>query len=261
MLSLMRATLTRSFNGNRQIPPLGSFSRPCRAFSSDGNSSSKGPDDGEVDELDEFGFSFAPDEQEDEAALKLEQLSSVPEDITPELASELVSRMVAATKKGAIGADDAGKVILDALTPHTISVLRASRVVTNDVFAPGADVDSYPIIKKVTAVVNVPKLNLSAPANAALKALAGSRCKDEFVKIGCNKFGTSAENQAYAISKLDLLVRRAKEAVADPVDLRRLETWKDVEEEVQCQLKNDDLNSDEINFLLSRDNNITEQKQ
>ncbi len=187
------------------------------------------------DEFEEMSFNIGVKEEE-EVTLKVDETPSDSENITPELASEMVSRMVAAATKKPTGPDRFSNYILTTITPHTIAVLRASRIATNEIFGTGATLEDYPINRKVTAVIDVPNLNLSAPANEALEILAGSRYKDGRILISCNKFRTSAENQAYAISRVDKLVRAAKDAVGDEVDVRELKSWEEVTDEVAVQL-------------------------
>lgn len=211
-----------------------------------------GDGDGEDEEEDEFGtIGFDVDDEEDVASVE-DEMSALTDsnDVTPELASELVARMVkAATRSGPGEASSHG--VLPKISPHTISVLRASRICTNNVFAAGSHLYEYPVCKKVVALVEVPRLNLSRPAREALKALAGSRFTNDVVKISCNRYQTSAENQAHAVAVMDQLVGAAKAAVGDPVDESPLGSWDEVVQEVGRQASENADEAEQVDFLLT----------
>eukprot|EP00171_Calliarthron_tuberculosum_P020862 IDg20862t1 len=173
-------------------------------------------------------------------------------EITPELASELVTRMVASVIEKPPGGPQMSRTAITRITPHTVEVLRASRITTNEVVSPGADFDDYPINRKVVAEIDLTRLNLSTPAAEALRILAGPRYKGDHVIIGCDSFRTSEENQALAVSRIDGLVRAAKEAVGDKVDVREFGSWDEVVQEVSSQSGNDERENANLNFLLGK---------
>lgn len=198
------------------------------------------------DEFEDMSFDIAATE---EAPLQVDVSPETDEDLTPALASEMVARMVAAATSSPTGPAGLPSGVLPSITPHMVSVLRASRIQTNEVFAPGADDADYPINRKVVAVIDVARLGLSAPAADALRILAGARYKDGSVKVACSRFGTSAENQAFAVGRVETLVRAAREACGDPVDARELGSWEEITDEVVKQLGDD---GKEMDFLMSR---------
>lgn len=193
-------------------------------------------DDGDDEFEDEMSFNVAVEEEEVPEVSIDTPISD--EDVTPEMAEELVERMVAAASTTASSSGSAygiGGVI----TRHTISVLRAARFTTNEVFSPGADPDSYPINRKVAATLDVEQLALSPPAREAMRGIAGSRDKGDHVVIGCARFRSSEENLTFAVATLEHLVRAAKEAVGERVDSTVLSDWSDVEKEVRKQYEDD----------------------
>lgn len=164
------------------------------------------------------------------------EIDGTPEsELSDELASELVDRMVAATKLTPQGRRRPN--ILNEITPHTVSVLRASRIVTYTVTASGTNIFTYPIERRVKAELWVDQLNLSAPAREALLILAGRRVQQggSWIKLSYDRFPTKDENRAYIVTLLDRLVAAAKNAVGEEVDRTCLNEWRDVVEEVRRQ--------------------------
>lgn len=199
------------------------------------------PKDSESDPGDDFGLDdFLVHEEEHELTTSTKsiqkKLENIPESqLDQTLALEMVDRMVAATKSTM--EYPANRDILSSITPHTISVLRASRIITHSVQAAGTDVFKYPIEKRVKAQLWVDQLNLSPPARKALLLLAGPRVKEEgvWIKLSYDRFPTMEENRAYIVTLLDRLVAAAKTAVGDHVDQTPLSGWSDVVEAVRQQ--------------------------
>ena len=185
------------------------------------------------DEEDELSFNVAVEEEEVPEVVLDTPLAE--EDVTPEMASELVERMVAAASATAAAAESAAYGVGGVVTPHTVAVLRAARFTTNEVLSPGAVQDDYPLNRKVTATLDVAQLGLSPPAREALRGIAGSRYKDDRVGIGCVRFRSSEENLTSAVATLEHLVRAAKQAVGEQVDETVLSDWTQVEAEVRKQ--------------------------
>lgn len=207
------------------------------------------PDEEEDDEFAMEGFQVEEEKEEDiESALA--KLSKQEEDeSTPQLASDLVARMVEATTRK-LDNRVSIQAVLPAITSHTVSVLRASRISINTIQATGSSILGYPIENKVTAEVNISQLNLSTPARTALEILAGPRLKGDYVKIACNQYPTREENRVYIVSQIDRLVSAAKESVGDPVEQTPLETWHNVVEEVQKQASGEITEAGGVSLLL-----------
>lgn len=203
------------------------------------------------DEFEDMSFSVVADDAE-EIPINVDEAPEDAGEITPELASELVTRMVASVTEKPPGSSQMSRTAVSRITPHTIEVLRASRITTNEVVAPGAEIEDYPINRKVVAEIDIERLNLSVPAAEALRILAGSRYKGDHVIIGCDSFRTSEENQAHAVSRLDGLVRAAKEAVGDVVDSRELGSWDEVVQEVSSQSSSNEREHASLSFLLDK---------
>ncbi|PXF46366.1 hypothetical protein BWQ96_03865 [Gracilariopsis chorda] len=176
------------------------------------------------------GFEILNEIEEEDVEATLEKVQTEEEDITPELASELVARMVEATTRRMSERTSAS--LLSCITPHTITCLRASRISTNTIQAAGSDLFKHPIEKKVTAEINIDSLNLSRPARAALEILSGPRLRDNLVHIGCNRFPSLEENRAHIVTQIDRLVAGAKTAVGENLDLRPLHSWDEIRREV-----------------------------
>lgn len=189
--------------------------------------------------VDDFGLDnfLVHDEQPtDSVEIVQEKIENTPDsDLSDSLASELVERMVAATKSAL--QSPMRRNMLTEITPHTISVLRASRIITHTVQASGTDIFKYPIEKRVKAQLRVGQLDLSPPAREALLLLAGPRVKENgtWIKLSCDRFPTKGENRTYVITLLDRLVAAAKSAVGDHVDRTPLSHWNDVVAEVRQQ--------------------------
>ncbi|CAN8063903.1 unnamed protein product [Agarophyton chilense] len=207
-----------------------------RCFAANGSIDNKKSGDGENDsgavvEDDEFGFEGFEIVDETEDADPVDQAINMDdEDITPELASDLVARMVEATTRKVT--ERASASLLPFITPHTISCLRATRISTNKIHTAMPEPYSYPIEKKVTAEINVSSLNLSAPAAEALRVLCGPRWKEGLVRIGCNRFPSLEENRAHIVTQIDKLVATARACVGESLDLRPLRSWDEIKEEV-----------------------------
>lgn len=214
-----------------------------------GSSPSKegGDDDNENDfAMDDFG---APDELDDDIDTTLKKLEDNDEDVTPELASDLVARMVEATTRKFNERNDMG-IIISNITPHTISALRASRISTNEIRAAGSELYSLPIEKKVTAELHIDLLNLSKSAREALELLAGPRLCGSYVKISCSQYPSKEENRAHIISQIDRLVSAAKVSVGEEVELTPLENWEDVAGEVEKQASDEVKEAGSLSLLL-----------
>lgn len=193
---------------------------------------------GEVDEfgMEDFLTTVADENDKPDMEMMLNDMQDKQE-TTPEIASELVARMVDATARALEKQRSVHGNVLSALTPHTISVMRASRICTNVIHASNSSMMEYPIEKRVTAELHVNRLDLSLPAREALVQLSGPRVRDNgaWIKLSCDKFPTKEENRAYIVTRLHLLVSAAKNAVGESVNLTPLETWDDVVREVERQ--------------------------
>ncbi|KAI0564733.1 Ribosomal protein S24/S35 [Gracilaria domingensis] len=212
------------------------FERRC--FATDGNRGTNGLGKEEEDsdvliENDEFGMEGFEviDETEDEADPVDQATSMEEDDITPELASDLVARMVEATTRRMTERTSAS--LLPVITPHTISCLRATRISTNKIRTSLPEPQTYPIEKKVTAEISIDSLSLSRPAAEALRLLSGPRLKEGLVRIGCNRFPSLEENRAHIVTQVDRLVAAAKTAVGESLDLTPLRSWDEIREEVE----------------------------
>lgn len=201
------------------------------------------------DEFELEGFS-ADVEEEEEEEVTLEDLESSQAETTPELASELVAKMVESATRSRAAAAATKADILSAISPHTISVLRASRIAVNAVQAAGSEQYVYPITKKVTAKVNLPDLNLSKPAEEVLKSIAGPRVHGSVVKFSSEKFPSQAENQAHIVSQIDRLVAAAKLAVGEAVDTTPLGGWDEITAEVETQAASEISEAGGVSLLL-----------
>lgn len=239
------------------------FSTPGKGGSGDEGKDADEPGDDinsdkeEEEEEDEFGlsgFDIKFDEAEDLES-KLEDLTEATEEVTPELASKLVAKMVESASRSLTEKSPAKGDVISAITPHTISVLRASRISTNAVQASGSDMYRYPITNKVSAQINIEDLGLSRSAEEALKYLSGPRVRGDVVKFSANKFPSQAENHAYAVSLIDRLVVAAKSAVGETVDSTALETWEDVVEEVKRQAGEEVVEAGSVSLLLGESKN------
>lgn len=185
---------------------------------------------------------LTPSEWEDAASL------------TPELAAEVVARMVEAATTGGAGAGavaaaapaassaatpadgaaaagapapaDGGGVSgsparggrpRPALTAEAVMMVRAATLQSHTVYQAGQLPD--PITRKVTAFVEVERLrrSLSAPALAALLALVGLRHRptDGTIKLPVDRHPTAGANRAAAVVLLGQLLRAAKASVGE----------------------------------------------
>lgn len=257
LATVARHTAKRSWASTAQHSlynePLRSLSSAGRNDDSNkGNGQHNNKDDEYDEEDDQFGLSgFELDDiEDDDAEAALNDLSEAGEDITPELASEMVARMVKTASRSLADKVLAKGDILSAISPHTISVLRASRISTNSVQAALSNIYVPPITKKVVAQINIPELNLTKPAEEALKYLAGPRLHGDVIKFSANKFPSRAENQTFIVSQLDRLVLAAKTAVGDIADTAPLESWEEVVEEVKRQAAEDILEAGGLSLLI-----------
>lgn len=196
-----------------------------------------GDDDGD-DDADGFGLEdfvthdISEDTSVEEIVEKLDD-----KELTPELATDVVARMVDAQTRSLQARTSISGKVLASITPHTVSVLRASRISTNTVHASGTGFERYPIERRVTATLSVPQLALSEPARHALLILSGPRLRDDdcSIYISCDRYPSKEENHAYVVTRLHRLVLEAKAAVGESVDLTPLDGWDDVVREVQRQ--------------------------
>lgn len=230
--------------------------------SNEGDEQHNHKDDEYDEEEDQFGLSGLElddiDGEDPEAALN--ELSGAGEDVTPELASEMVARMVKTASRSLTGKVFAKGDILSAISPHTISVLRASRVATNSIHAALSDVLVPPITKKVVAQISIAELNLTKPAEEALKYLAGPRLYGDVIRFSANRFPSRTENQTFIVSQLDRLVLAAKTAVGDTADTTPLESWEEVVEEVKRQAAEDILEAGGLSLLVGEPKTALEVK-
>lgn len=217
------------------------------------NSSSSKPPPGEGDDDDDddmFDLSNFEMEElvEDDENLDPDDLSNISKDTPQEIAAEIVDRLLHSTpdSQPPVKPD-----IIPYLTPHTISVLRASRITRNAVYEAVPFDYVHPITRKVIAYLQLKQLGLSESAEEAVKVLAGKqRVHGDLIKVVANKFPTKEENQMLAVSRLDRLVRAAKEAVGEEVEGRKLESWDDVKGEVGRQAGEDILEAGSLSVLL-----------
>lgn len=238
------ASGTSGKNGDDLVPP----------------SSDKKADDVEKDEEDEFGMdNFLVHEEEEEEIVPIEDTMKQIEDkeVTPEIANDLVNRMVDATARSLERRVSIHGNVLPAITPLSISVLRASRILTNTVHASGTNMMKYPIEKRVTAELHIDQLDLSAPAREALFILAKGRIQyhGRWVKLSFDRFPSKEENRAHIVTKMHRLVCAAKNAVGDEVDLTPLKTWDEVVEEVERQAIEDIEEAGSIERVLGQAKN------
>lgn len=222
---------------------------------SNGSDQNKGGQEDE--EEDQFGLSgFDMDvSADDELDATLKEVTESSADVTPELASELVQKMVESATRSLAESAAPKADILPAITRHTVAVMRASRIATNSVQAATAESMDYPIVKKVTGHVNIANLQLSRPAEEALKTIAGPRLRDSIVKISSEKYPSKAENQLHIVSQIDRLVAAAKHAVGDYVDIRPLESWSDIVGEVELQAADEIIEAGNVSLLLGEHKN------
>lgn len=218
---------------------------------------SGGGDYDEEDEFAEIGF-----EDDDEVDLTVDVTPAVTltpaelddaASLTPELAAEVVARMVQAATMGtdsgggggaspsspvATTADgDQGSVTAPlgeeatpagvarstrprpALTAEAVTMLRAATLQSHTVFQAGRL--PMPITRKVTAFVSVEQLRraLSAPALAAVLALAGLRHRpaEGMIKLPVDRHPTADANRAAAVLLMGQLLRAAKASVGEPL--------------------------------------------
>eukprot|EP00177_Eucheuma_denticulatum_P007947 GFKZ01014465.1.p1 GENE.GFKZ01014465.1~~GFKZ01014465.1.p1 ORF type:complete len:275 (-),score=51.60 GFKZ01014465.1:189-1013(-) len=236
--------LNRQFSKKRKDDDTHSSPTEAKSGSNDGEN-----DDEEDDAFGLSGFDLGDiDDVDDDPSLQ--DAPETDEGLTPELAAEMVQRMVRSATRSLMDQSPRKGEILTAITPHTISVLRASRICTNSVHAALSDVYVLPVTKKVNTVLHVSELKLSNPAAEALKQLAGPRVHGEEIRFSANKFPSREENQALIVSQLDRLVREAKYAVGEEVDLKKLESWDEIKEEVTRQAGEDIIEAGGLSLLI-----------
>lgn len=194
------------------------------------------------------GFEILEEVEDEDIEATLQKVQTEEEDITPELASDLVARMVEATTRRMNERTSAS--LLSCITPHTIACLRATRISTNTIQAAGSDLLKHPIEKKVTADIDVDALNLSRPARMALEILSGPRLRDNLVHIGCNRFPSLEENRAHIVTQIDRLVAGAKTAVGEELDLKPLHTWDEIRQTVNQVASEEVKEAGGIHFVL-----------
>lgn len=238
------------------------------------------PDD-DMFGMDDFVTSSVEDEKqpEDAEADMLQKLSDLEkanakvENLTPEMASELVSRIVSGTTTTSekILSSSYKQNILPFISSHTISVLRAARLASNYVYSSASSEDeykTYPICRRVVGHLDISLLSLSEPAKQALILLAGKqrihrerkwdsnvphyeqrqRNDDDDdddvdnngnvrIKISCDRFPAREENKAWIVCRMHELVKEAKVAVGDfsEDDDVPLKDWNEVVKEVEKQ--------------------------
>jgi len=243
--------MRRALTLYRRVLPDSYRRTPVRYFSSDKDDGKKGPEiemetEGDDDFEDEMSFNEEVEEEEEAPTLDLDNTLPDESEITPEIASDLVERMVAAAtsmpKVGTAGVIATG--ISEGITAHTIQVLHAARISTNEVLSPGSVPEDYPINRKVIANLDLGRLKgLSIAAKEAMIAISGKRYNESSnrIKIVANRFSSSEENQAFAVSTMEKLVRSAKEAVGEQVSYHKLESWDEVQAEVTKQLEGEDV--------------------
>lgn len=245
------------------------------AFDGDG-----GGDDEEEDEFAEIGF-----EDDEEVDLTVEDTPAVSltpaelEDaasLTPELAAEVVARMVQAATAGTDGGGGAaspsspltttadgndssappppgeeaapagaarGSRPHPALTAEAVTMLRAATLQSHTVFQAGRL--PMPITRKVTAFVAVEQLRrgLSAPALAAVLALSGLRYRpaEGVIKLPVDRHPTADANRATAVLLMGQLLRAAKASVGEALaDDRGIQGgWAGLAAEVERQAEKD----------------------
>ncbi|GAB0497379.1 hypothetical protein MMPV_008711 [Pyropia vietnamensis] len=237
---------------------------------------------GDFDEEDEFAeIGFEDDEEVD---LTVDNSPPVPlnpaeladaASLTPELAAEVVARMVQAATTGIGGSGDSAAssplaatadggavhkgpphgdeaATLDTaggtrsrpgLTAEAVTMLRAATLQSHTVFQAGRL--PMPITRKVTAFVAVDDLRrtLSAPALAAVLALAGLRYRpaEGVIKLPVDRYPTADANRAAAVLLMGRLLRTAKASVGEPLaDERGIQGgWAGLAAEVERQAKED----------------------
>lgn len=237
---------------------------------------------GDFDEEDEFAeIGFEDDEEVDLTMDDTPPVSLTPDEVvdasslTPELASEVVARMVQAATVGTVGGgssadssplaatadgsaagegspigdeaatDDAarGTRSRPGLTAEAVTMLRAATLQSHTVFQ--AARLPMPITRKVTAFVAVDDLRraLSAPALAAVLALAGLRYRptEGVIKLPVDRHRTADANRAAAVLLMGQLLRTAKASVGEALaDERGIQGgWAGLAAEVERQAERD----------------------
>lgn len=238
---------------------------------------------GDFDEEDEFAeIGFEDDEEVDLTVDDTPAVSLTPAELedaaslTPELAAEVVARMVQAATTGTDGGgggaspssplattadgdedsvapplgEEAGPAGVargtrprPALTAEAVTMLRAGTLQSHAVFQAGRL--PMPITRKVTAFVAVEQLRraLSAPALAAVLALAGLRHRpaEGVIKLPVDRHPTADANRAAAVLLMGQLLRAAKASVGEPLaDERGIQGgWAGLAAEVELQAKGD----------------------
>jgi Mitochondrial ribosomal subunit protein len=226
----------------------------CKVLSARGLSTGGGNDEDD-DEDDEFTsistFDPAAAQAESDAAdAAARALADAPSDITPDMASALVTRMVeAATAAAGGGATAAGVAVPrpPPMTAHTLSVVRAARITTHSVIAAAGSKHRYPISAKVTARVDIGLLRLSRLARAALEEIAGPRLVGNILTINVQKYATSAENEAHAVAVMGRALAEARLAVGETIDDAPLDSWDGVIAAVKQQTARD---SEEVRAMV-----------
>lgn len=238
---------------------------------------------GDYDEEDEFAeIGFEDDEEVDLTvsvtpsvtltSAELEDAAS----LTPELAAEVVARMVQAATTGTdgggggasrsssigttsdgdkasaglpIGDEVAPTGVARGMRPHSgltaeaVTMLRAATLQSHTVFQAGRL--PLPITRKVTAFVTVEQLRhaLSAPALAAVLALVGLRHRpaEGVIKLPIDRHPTADANRAAAVLLMGQLLRAAKASVGEPLaDEGGIQGgWPGLAAEVQRQAERD----------------------
>jgi len=207
------------------IPPHSTTtSQPLRFYSSsngddDDNNNNNSPPSDHDDDFDSFEF-----EDLDETEVIVKETQDLSKDaITPLMASEIVDKLVeSTTKKYSTGSAftnfDFSKV---RITTNLLYVLSALRVGTYTVYAHTNTLSRNPEEKKVVGYLSLKELGLSMLAQEALKKIAGVRYKverDEVIVV-YNKYGSLLENKLQVLYLMERLVRYAKEAVGEKVEV------------------------------------------
>lgn len=159
---------------------------------SDSKPEEESEDDGGMFGMDDFMTADTAEINEEpieDISKTLTDLEAQDDNITPEMASELVSKIVqsastslsstslAGSAMTSSSSPSASPLVLPHISAHTISVLKACRIESNHVMASATSLNEYvyPIARKVVGYLDMSLIELSKPARKALVILAGKQ--------------------------------------------------------------------------------------
>jgi len=188
-----------------------------KAAGLDDDDDDDGDDDDDDDEFDSFDF-----EDFDESET-LEKIQETPDNmISPLLAQKFVDQLVSRTSQQvAQDLSPSFKLSKFRLTRHMLEVFAASLITTFTIEAHTNFLSRHPLETKVYGHIALDELELSAPAEAALRALVTKNRflkKPRVVRMVCMQFATRAENMLQVMHQMEAVVRAARESVGETVD-------------------------------------------